>query len=83
MISRSLLFSNHFNLCCTCGASINHLGVYVVGLLSSVSYLLCKRYGKQSRTGLSQAKLALIDECLGVFAVRAGLAPKEVNYGKP
>lgn len=79
----SLVFRYDVNKCPACGAGIKkskHLCFYMTGPVSGVSYLLCKRCGKESRAGLSPARLTLANERLEAFAVRAGLVSKEDRH---
>lgn len=71
------------NRCPACSSGISkteHLGLYMIGPLTAIAYWLCKQCGKESRKGLSEVKLAQVNQRLDAFAVRAGLAKEGVGH---
>lgn len=76
---KPLVYRYDVNHCPACGCGIKkskYLAHYLIGPMTAVAYLLCKTCGKQSRTGLPEAKLQQANERLEAFAVRAGLVQK-------
>lgn len=78
-----LMYRYDLKQCPACGAIISkteHLGLYMVGPLTAIAYCLCKQCGKESRKGLSEAKLAQVNQRLDAFAVRAGLVKEGAGH---